>query len=414
MTKQEFLQRLNRLLADVTQEEREEALRYYEEYFDEAGPEQEQAVLAELGSPEKVAAIIKANVPGSRIPPRYQTQGAGQAAGAAAGAAQYANPPQYPGAAQKNDNRTLFWVVVVAAAILLSPLWLSVLGTVLGILAALGLLIPGVVLCVLGMVTGGVWSDAFSRNNLISGTKPMWGWDWHWGRSTAASVAVDDPSRTLSGSDDWQLPHKTGDVQRLDFTVEVGRLELTLGDDFALNTDGCDDVLVDSSKKDGVWTLTVRLEHNHSHDHGSEDVVEVVLPRDAWYDAVELECSAGSITGEELACGNLEVDVQAGSVQLRRVQADSMDLSAAAGSVDVSGTVNGEAKIEVNAGSVTLRTPQPEQYGYAMECNMGQVELFGDVSSSLYKRVVENEDLRPFFDLEVNTGKAAVRADDTL
>ena len=65
MTKQEFLQRLNRLLADVTPEEREEALRYYEEYFDEAGPEQEQAVLAELGSPEKVAAIIKANVPGS-------------------------------------------------------------------------------------------------------------------------------------------------------------------------------------------------------------------------------------------------------------------------------------------------------------------------------------------------------------
>ena len=39
-------------------------------------------------------------------------------------------------------------------------------------------------------------------------------------------------------------------------------------------------------------------------------------PRDAWYDAVELECSAGAITGEELACGNLEVDVQAGSVQL--------------------------------------------------------------------------------------------------
>ena len=281
-------------------------------------------------------------------------------------------------------------------------------------MAALGLLIPGILLCVLGMVTGGVWSDAFSRNNLSSGTKPMWGWDWHWGRSTAASVAVDDPSWTLSGSDDWQLPHKTGDVQRLDFTVEVGRLELTLGDDFALNTDGCDDVLVDSSKKDGVWTLTVRSAHNHSHDHGSEDVVEVVLPRDAWYDAVELECSAGSITGEELACGNLEVDVQAGSVQLRRVQADSMDLGADAGSVDVSGTVNNEAKIEVNAGSVTLRTPQPEQYGYAMECNMGQVELFGDVSSSLYKRVVENEDLRPFFDLEVNTGNAAVKADDTL
>lgn len=289
-------------------------------------------------------------------------------------------------------------------------------------LAALGLLIPGILLCALGAITGGVWSDAFRRNNLISGTKPMWGWHWEWDRDdekcwsgiAADSVAVNDPSFSLAGSGDRQIPHSTGDVQRLDFTVEAGRLELTLGDDFALNTGGCDGILVDSTKEGGVWTLTVRSEHNHSHDHGSEDVVEVVLPRDAWYDAVELECSAGSITGEELDCGNLEVDVQAGSVQLRRVQADSMDLSADAGSVDVSGTVNGEAKVEVNAGSVTLRTPQPEQYGYALECNMGQVELFGQVSSSLYKRVVENEDQRPFFDLEVNTGKAVVRAEDTL
>ena len=155
MSKQEFLQRLNRLLADVTPEEREEALRYYEEYFDEAGPEQEQAVLAELGSPEKVAAIIKANVPGSRIPPRYQAPGAGQAA--AGGAARYANPPQYPGAAPKNDNRTLFWVAVVAALLILSPLWLSVLGTVFGallavIITAVALVFSGAAVVIAGII----------------------------------------------------------------------------------------------------------------------------------------------------------------------------------------------------------------------------------------------------------------------
>ena len=62
MTREEFLQRLDKaLLAQVTEEERTEAIQFYEEYFSEAGPEQEEAVLAELGSPEKVAAIIKAN-----------------------------------------------------------------------------------------------------------------------------------------------------------------------------------------------------------------------------------------------------------------------------------------------------------------------------------------------------------------
>ena len=297
-------------------------------------------------------------------------------------------------------------------------------------MAALGLLIPGILLCVLGTVADGVWGEAFSRNNVISGSKPIWGWgdrdhddwdwddedDWMWGWSCRSgnSAAAREPSQALSGSDSGQIPRETGEIRELDFNVQAGHLELTLGDDFALNSDGCDGVLVDSTRENGVWKLKVWSEHNHSQNHGSDDTVEVVLPRDAWYDAVELECSAGAITGEELACGNLEVDVQAGSVQLRRVQADSMDLSADAGSVDVSGIVSDTAKVEVNAGSVTLRTPRPEQYGYALECNMGQVEMFGEVSSSLYKRVVENEELHPFFDLEVNTGKAVVKAESDL
>lgn len=66
MNREVFLRQLRTLLSDVTEEEREEAIRYYEEYFDEAGPEQEQALLFELGSPAKVAGIIRANVPGSR------------------------------------------------------------------------------------------------------------------------------------------------------------------------------------------------------------------------------------------------------------------------------------------------------------------------------------------------------------
>lgn len=77
MDRHTFLQQLRALLADTSAEEREEAIRYYEEYFDEAGPEQEQAVLAELGSPAKVAAILRANVPGQAAKPGQS--GAGRA-----------------------------------------------------------------------------------------------------------------------------------------------------------------------------------------------------------------------------------------------------------------------------------------------------------------------------------------------
>ena len=45
MNRQEFMNQLERLLSDVPEAERQDALAYYEDYFDEAGPEQEaQAV----------------------------------------------------------------------------------------------------------------------------------------------------------------------------------------------------------------------------------------------------------------------------------------------------------------------------------------------------------------------------------
>lgn len=59
MNRAEFMARLRDLLSDITEAEREEALNYYEDYFDDAGVENEASVIASLGTPEKVAATIK-------------------------------------------------------------------------------------------------------------------------------------------------------------------------------------------------------------------------------------------------------------------------------------------------------------------------------------------------------------------
>lgn len=59
MTKYEFLGDLSRLLADLPEEERKQALHYYEDYFVDAGEDHEQDVLKELGSPEDIADQIK-------------------------------------------------------------------------------------------------------------------------------------------------------------------------------------------------------------------------------------------------------------------------------------------------------------------------------------------------------------------
>lgn len=65
MDRAQFMQELEKLLADISETERQDALDFYNSYFDDAGAENEASVLRELGSPEKVAAIIKADLKGS-------------------------------------------------------------------------------------------------------------------------------------------------------------------------------------------------------------------------------------------------------------------------------------------------------------------------------------------------------------
>ena len=59
MNKESFFKELSFLLSDLEEDEKKEALQYYQDYFDEAGPEREQEILAHIGSPEKAASEIK-------------------------------------------------------------------------------------------------------------------------------------------------------------------------------------------------------------------------------------------------------------------------------------------------------------------------------------------------------------------
>lgn len=59
MSRWEFMRQLESLLSDISPNEREEALQYYNDYFNDAGRENEQEVIKALGSPAQVAKIVK-------------------------------------------------------------------------------------------------------------------------------------------------------------------------------------------------------------------------------------------------------------------------------------------------------------------------------------------------------------------
>lgn len=133
MTRSEFILELAAKLEGMPENERQDALQYYEEYFDDAGPENEQAVIAELKSPAAVAARIWAGN-GGKTP----------SAPSSAQEAEASPPKERPSA--------VFWVLLC----LLSPIWGSLLITAAAVLLALAvtlgaLLISGLLCVVVGL-----------------------------------------------------------------------------------------------------------------------------------------------------------------------------------------------------------------------------------------------------------------------
>lgn len=64
MNRNEFMERLEYLLADIPEEDKMDALAYYRDYLEEAGDRADEAI-KEFGSPERIASIIRSDLAGN-------------------------------------------------------------------------------------------------------------------------------------------------------------------------------------------------------------------------------------------------------------------------------------------------------------------------------------------------------------
>jgi len=67
MNRVEYMKELEALLSDIPAEEREDAINYYNDYFDAGGEDNEEANIEALGSPEKLAQTIKLASGGAEV-----------------------------------------------------------------------------------------------------------------------------------------------------------------------------------------------------------------------------------------------------------------------------------------------------------------------------------------------------------
>ena len=131
MSREEYLRALSRELRRLPKDEYEKAMDYYVEYFEEAGPEREQEIIADLGEPKDVAAQIIMDAAMERM-----------------------NRPQ------KSMKRGLstVWMVVLAvcAAPIALPMAIGILGMAGGVLAMAAAMLVCALVLVAGAFAAGV------------------------------------------------------------------------------------------------------------------------------------------------------------------------------------------------------------------------------------------------------------------
>ena len=144
MNKFEYLSKLKNNLMSLPAKEREAAVRYYGNYFDDAGLSNEQDVIASLGSPENLAHKILNNSNKLSLTEKKTKK-------------------EVKAVRQKLNSRQT--IIAVLLVIFTFPVWGSVIAAAAGIIFGLFIAIAAVLL---GFISGGILLFCMGVANIVN------------------------------------------------------------------------------------------------------------------------------------------------------------------------------------------------------------------------------------------------------
>lgn len=259
----------------------------------------------------------------------------------------------------------------------------------------------GVILGTVGAVGKAYTGERLGNGEEISVMRDVWskmrGWDLRWRRGGASrgltleygGVEYDDHHDITYGSFTDDSMRGT-DIRNLDVEIGGGTLTISQGDGWALK------------KENGpecqyyVEGDTFYLKQKAPVGGGVAALI-LTLPEGIRLDDVDITMGAGKIdTKNMLSVRNMEIEVDAGEINLQEVEADSFCAEVAAGSVTVRRLDAKECDVDVNMGSIMLQDGLVtgdldadvdmgdisiflrdfyENHDYDVSCSMGEIRI---------------------------------------
>lgn len=372
MTRQEYMQQLAALLAAMPEAERRDALDYYEEYFDAAGPEKEAQTIQELGSPQNVAEKI--------------WEGTG---------AQFGTPMPDNSMPEQGSRRRK------------SPVWI--------VLAILAILIV-VLLVFIGsfkIVTKYQYSIAESataeevppQETTGEATENM---DESTDENTETAITKESAKSESTNrleSSTMTLDAKQAQTMVLDLDCgEVAFVRSNAADEITLRFENFYSGWLERTVDESGFSVRYKIPKGYISGSDPTPTLSIALP-EIELEQIELnlnlgsadlgtlkaksiqaDLALGSLYADELQTGQLDATLALGSAELGTVQAERMTIENAQGDVTISRLV-GASQVQVTdqLGNIALTLGEKAD-GYSVQaaCGLGSITVSGAKQASPY------------------------------
>ena len=372
MTRQEYMQQLAALLAAMPEAERRDALDYYEEYFDAAGPEKEAQTIQELGSPQNVAEKI--------------WEGTG---------AQFGTPMPDNSMPEQGSRRRK------------SPVWI--------VLAILAILIV-VLLVFIGsfkIVTKYQYSIAESATaEEVPPQEATGGATENMDESTDENTetAITKESAKSESTNRLESSTMTLDAKQVQTIVldldcgEVAFVRSNAADEIALRFENFYSDWLERTVDESGFSVRYKIPKGYISGSDPTPTLSIALP-EIELEQIELnlnlgsadlgtlkaksiqaDLALGSLYADELQTGQLDATLALGSAELGTVQAECVTIEDAQGDVTISRLV-GASQVQVTdqLGNIALTLGEKAD-GYSVQaaCGLGSITVSGAKQASPY------------------------------
>lgn len=372
MTRQEYMQQLAALLAAMPEAERRDALDYYEEYFDAAGPEKEAQTIQELGSPQNVAEKI--------------WEGTG---------AQFGTPMPDNSMPEQGSRRRK------------SPVWI--------VLAILAILIV-VLLVFIGsfkIVTKYQYSIAESATaEEVPPQEATGGATENMDESTDENTetAITKESTKSESTNRLESSTMTLDAKQVQTIVldldcgEVAFVRSNAADEIALRFENFYSDWLERTVDESGFSVRYKIPKGYISGSDPTPTLSIALP-EIELEQIELnlnlgsadlgtlkaksiqaDLALGSLYADELQTGQLDATLALGSAELGTVQAERVTIENAQGDVTISRLV-GASQVQVTdqLGNIALTLGEKAD-GYSVQaaCGLGSITVSGAKQASPY------------------------------